>query len=509
MNLSTLIQVTAGQTCPRELIEATLKNCPSVSGFAVRDGDGINYEYYDKTTTVENIMKLVEFTKEHELFLFFANWPAGSDGKVTADAKKDIQPFVLLTGDGDDATTHVAYFLEGDFSKYAKAGRTDEGNLSSDLIDPMLADIFENVEGDPAKFSAKIHSPLFAAQLKATLGHRGCFAFLPQHGDPVMFGENDLGGSYDWGNTSNRWGFGDVKKEAAPIIAAASAAGKAVKNKFSSFLQGTTEPAKAPTPAPEAPHPDATPKAPVVPEVPKTETAVKAPDATGMVAIRVPPKLEKSAKNAWMRLMSPNGELPKNHQDKNVVLLVPQEIATVVEAKNFLTKSHVEGAEKEVRALWKKHAAPAAASPTKTTSQPTSDYLPTMSDAEMSELTTLLASWMDRDQDKRPTPLQIQEAEAKWPLFSEKAGIPLQDIMWWPVADIQVWTGNKAVTMLILELRRFYGNSLDIKGLVNSAAPKTKPVASGQPPIIPAEVPPVQSKTAVKGNFLGLKSRAA
>lgn len=507
MNISTLIHVKAGHVCPRDLIDVTLRNCPTASGFAVRDETGIQFEYFDKTTTTDNVMKLVDFTKDHELFMFFCKWAIDSNGKLQGDLTKDIQPFVLVTGDGDERVTQVAYFAEGDFNKYSDpaTGRTDEGNLTSALIDPILVDIFETVEGDPAKFSAKLHSPLIETQLKATIGFRGCFAILPPLGDPILFGQNELGGEFEWGNTTNLWGFGTPKKENAPITNAIAAV-KTAKNKFSSFLSGTTEPAKKAEPSPEAPHPDAAPK----PELPKevtapakTDTKITAPD--GMVAIRVPQKLEGSARNLWLRLMSPNGELPKNHQVKDCVLLVPAEIAVYAKKDGVVTKAHVQAMETEVRAVWAKAKGKSpAATPAVT---PTSDFLPGMTDAEMSEATTLLASWMDRDPAKRPTPLQIQEAEAKWPVFSEKLGIPLQDIMFWPVADIMALCSEpKRAAMLIIQLRREYAKHLDIKALVNTATAKVeKPVASGQPPIVPKEVPAQQSKTASKANFLGLK----
>jgi hypothetical protein len=493
MNNGVILEKKAGHIIAKEMIELALRNCPTVSGFAVREGNVISYEFSDKASTAEGIMKLQEATKDFPLFLFLGNWPSDHD------VKKDIQPF-CVKDENDDVV--VAYFCEGDFNKFTKAGRTDEGNLQTDLIDPILFDIYETVEGDIGKFTAKLHSPLFQKQLTTAIGHRGMFAFLPKEGDPIVFGNNELGGKFEWGNTSQLFGYGTPKKEEAPIITIAAAEGK--KRKFSSFLGGTHEKA----PVPSAPHPDATKTAPELPakplEAPKTDTAVK----ENTTSIFPPPKLTGSARNKWFRLMN-GGELPTNHQSQKTSVQVTPEVFAV--AKNFnsiSTLAEISQLEDTLKGKVKT-ATPPVAGGSKlepavklATSQilkpsPT-DYLPTLTDDDMTKTTALLASWYDRDRSKGPSPLEIQKAEAAWPVFSEKAGIKLEEIMWWPVKDIASLP-DKSKVLLILELRRLYANGLDLKSLVNTA---------------PKEVPPIQSKTieapvsGAKGRmskFLGLK----
>jgi hypothetical protein len=315
MNNATILQKKAGQVIPKEMIELALKNCPTVSGFAVRDGDGISYEFSDKATSADSIMKLQDAVKDHPLFLYFGNFTNGFD------IKKDIQPFCLKAG--EDVV--VAYFIEGDFNKFSdpKSERTDEANLSSTLVDLMLAEMFENVEGDTGKFTAKLHSPLFKAQLMATIGHRGLFAFLPPVGDPIVFGQNELGGEFEWGNTSQLWGFGKVAEKKAPIIEQTV---EKAKKKFSSFLGGVTEKAPGTTPAP-AVAPAVEPAKPPI-EAPKTDTAIAAASNVGRTIIFPPPKLTGSARNKWFRLMN-DGELPGNHQSQKTGVQVTMEVAEI------------------------------------------------------------------------------------------------------------------------------------------------------------------------------------
>lgn len=501
MNNSTVLHKPAGLIIPEALVAAALKACPTCSGMAVRDADGIEHEYFEKTTTVDNIMKLQNFAKDSEILLFLANFTD------KFDMKKDIQPFVLK--DGADRSI-LAYAFEGDFPKYADPSgtRSDEGNVSEKYIEPMLFDMYENVGGDEGKFFAKLHSPMFKAQVEAIIGARGTFAFLPLIGPVVAIGQNDLGmkdGENGW-STSQRHGYGDPVKEKSPITSAAATVVSKAK-KFSSFLSGTTEPAKkADEPKPEAPHPDAPAKEagpvsnPPPIEVPKTETKI---NADTRVAVKVPAGLEKNAKNAWLRLFfNAAGELPKNHQDKNCAVLVEPNLLPYAQ-KDVKTKADVESMQKAVSAIRKGQAAPIEAVAALAAPAKTSDGLPSLSDAEMTETTKLLAGWMDRDKGGRPNPLQIQESEAPWPLFSEKFGIPLTDVMWIQVPDlVALCNGSKSAAMMIIELRRKYAETIDVKALVGTA----KPVATGQPPMVPKEIPAQQSKTApAANNFLGLK----
>jgi len=486
MNNSVILEKKAGQIIPKEMIELALKNCPTVSGFAVRDGDGIAYEFSDKATSADAIMKLQDAVKEHPLFLFLGNWVNGFD------VKKDIQPFCLKDGEDNNI---VAYFCEGDFPKHTKAGRTDEGNLSADFIDPILSDIYETVEGDPGKFTAKLHSPVFKTQLQATIGHRGLFAFLPPIGDPIVIGQNELGGEFEWGNTSQLFGFGEKKAEVPITAAVAEGAGK-VKRKFSSFLGGTHEKPAASVPETKPTAIEA-PKPPV--EAPKTDTAITA----GKVQVFPPPKLTGGARNKWFRLMN-GGELPPNHQSQKTAVHVSPEVSEIAKRFNSIsTQAEVGQLEDALKGKSTETQAPVASGqpPASQILRPSpADYLPTMNDQEMTETTKLLAAWYDKDKAKRPSPLDIQKAEAKWPVFSEKVGIKLEEILFWPVADIGALP-DKAKTLLILELRRLYAERLDLKSLVGSTP-------------APKEVPPTQSKTvaieepSAKGKmskFLGLR----
>src|SRR6266404_2102665 len=200
-----IIRKKAGHLIPKELLESALRKCPTVSGFAIRDvTDGtttLETDHFDRSVTIENLMTLQDKAKGYEMVLHLANLTSKWD-------KGDIQPFHIMVKeegkDDDDGTCILTFSVEGDFPKYSDAasGHTDEYNFSHDIIIPTVQQYFEDVEGDIGKFTAKLHNPLFAKSLMAHVGHRAVFVFLPLEGDPICFGQNVLGGEYEWGQTS-------------------------------------------------------------------------------------------------------------------------------------------------------------------------------------------------------------------------------------------------------------------------------------------------------------------
>lgn len=479
MNLSTVIEKNAGHVVPKELLELALKAHPRVSGFAARpklDGkDVIDYEFCEKTTTIDNLVKLMANTKDMPMLLFF------SDGKGTFDVKKDIQPFVLKDGD----LNVIAYCVEGDFGKFSVAGgtRSDEGNLSEKLIEPLLIEAMENAGGDMGKFIAKLHSPLFKTTLEAAIGHRGVFSFLPINGDIVsLFDKNDLGGTFDWGKTSMLHGYGVKPVEKPSIVEQAVTTGRKF---FGSMLNGDKKdetkvddngihhlPGSAPSP--QAPHPDADKdKAPIT--SPETDTAAS---RVGRVFLKPPSKLEKGGRNFWLRLFN-NNELPKDHQSKECGLWVAPEYVEL--AKRDVSKSHelksIEKEMKTAKTLIKpvdfREANAEADKITAKPPTPVSDFIPDMNADETSAAMALVLSFAEKDASKAPSPIDIQRMEEAWPKFSKKVGIPLTDILFWTPDQLMKFD-KKALLMLVNEFKAEFRKGVDLASLIGTAKKETE-----------------------------------
>ncbi len=424
----TIIHAKAGHQVPKELWETALRKCPTVSGYAIRDTHDdkttLETEHYTQAVTVDNMSTLEEQAKEYERVYYLANLPG-------AHTKDDVQPFVLTIMEDEQDTIGIdilSFFLEGDFPKYSdpKSGHTDEYNFAYEIVIPTLQDMFMAAGQDIALFTAALHKPLFEKNIMAHAGHRAAFVFLPLEGDPIKFGTNELGLGDDWGSCSQHLDFAKVEK---PIIAAvAKAAGK-----FNPFKK--TEPA-----LPDGVH-SVPPKKPV--EDPKSDTAINA----GKKLIKPPPKLDKSGKNRWLRLFN-GGDLPKDHDHRDFQGLWISPEALPYAQRDVTTLAQVDALGAEMRKGIKAPPKDMRPPPSSTT-----DYLPTLTDADMTEQTGILAKFVDRD--KVPSALDIQKMEAKWPTYSEKMGIPFEDMFrWTDIEVLEVCGGHKPAMMLVLEFRR-------------------------------------------------------
>ncbi len=460
----TIIRKKAGHEVPKEFLESALRKCPTVAGFAIRDVTNgvtsLEVDRVDHAIPVEDLLKINSAAKEYEVQIHLAN----VTGKVV---KEDVQPFTFAVRETEEAEpiVLVSFCIEGDFPKYAisDSGHTDEYNFVQDIVLPMLEDLALAAEGDIGKFTASLHKPLFEKQLMAHVGHRAVFVFLPLEGDPICFGQNELGDEYDWGQVSQKHGWGkEPEKETNPIIKAASNVAK----KYNIFGKKEAE-------NPPGVHNISDLKKDI--DIPKTDTALRT-----KVEIGPPSKLMGDARNAWLRLFN-DGELPKNHQDKSVKVWVLPEHVPLAKRQDLSSKADVKSLERELKGI----KLPANPIDMKTAykaiedatpkanvndrgARPASDFIPDMTDKEMTEQTTILASFVDRE--KVPSALEIQKMEAKWPTYSEKMGIPFEDLLHYLVADIMAITGgHKPATMIILELRRRLIEKMDVKDLIGTA----------------------------------------
>jgi len=455
MNTAVIITAEPGHVPPRGYIQTALKECPTCCGIAIQDKEGeapvLDTSVNSKQIDIDDLMKILEGTKDQRTLVYL--------GKMTQDfnPEDDVQPFIFqqaTQGDGDPEDI-LAVFIEGDFPNYSKPGdgHTDEYWLWEKFIFPMLLEKFE-ASDDLEDFYRRIRSSTFEQAVMNTVSHRAAAVFVPLVGDIIAFGRNELGGKFDWGTTSNRFGWGDqtvLDKAASTAVAAVKKGGSRL-----SRLMGSTA---VPTPAPEAPK-ENPPGVHNTADVNKSKPAGTNPfekwpgtSAATHTMRAVPVGLQGNARNRWIRLflgLSPDAELPKGKDHKDFMIPVANDLVGFAQ-EQVTTNDAV----KQLSDRVKRFQAPGSVSeqmkeaagvsgvknPQRPAEQPAdsprsaADFLPESPADEAKATTELVTEWATNP--KRPPMLDIQRIEAKWPLFSVSKGIKFEDMAHWSIANIK------------------------------------------------------------------------
>lgn len=466
----TIIHKKAGQMIDENFLELALRRCPTVSGYAIRslidNKPLIEADQYDRSVPIEGMLLVNTQAKGDEAIFYLGNITQ----KGLTALKEDVQPYTLFATDpekpDDPGTALVSFCVEGDFPKFSdpESGHTDEYNFAHEIIIPKLAEFFEDAEQDIGKFVAKMHKPSFEKDLMAYVGYRATFIFLPLEGDPIAFGNNTLGGEFEWGSASQVHGFSTTaNQEPSPITNAVSA----VKKKFDAFGGKKQDPVT--TDDKGIHHVGNT-----------TIKDLKSSAAKGTrVAIKPPPKMEGTARNRWIRLFN-NNELPKNHLAKNLELMVEPEMAPYAQ-RVVTTIAEITALEQEMRTGLKTTTPKDMTHPGSMKQAQTEikaanaggsypPYTAILTDKEMMADTSVLAGFMDRD--KVPSYLEIQKSEAKDPTFSESMGVPFKDTIFWSKQDT-INLSHKSLNNLLAETKAKLVEKMDMKDLIATAKTET------------------------------------
>lgn len=452
MNHSVIINKKVGEIPARGYLLEALKNCPSVHGVAIQDKEG-DKPVLDVLTKAESI----SIDKLMEMMTAIKDLPAVVTlGKMDQDFDKenDPMPYVfqqaVVNEDGTkDVEDILAIFVEGDAPNYAKVGEghSETYNLWEDFIFPTLLEKFEDAGCDVDAFYKKLRSSVFQQQMLNVFHHRGVVVFVPRDGEIIAYGKNEIGGEFPWGTTSNHFNW----TGAEGIVAKATATVSAVAGKAKSRLAAITGSSTVTPPAEPAIKTDNNGVHHIDP--PKTDTAVKVPAPAGTTAMKPPTKLQGNAKNAWIRLMGGfnEGPMPVGHNHADFVVHVPNSILEFAK-KDVSTKDQVTSMKKDVaKALAKapiSNDAIAAAhdeatkvndqketiqDPKKTGKPEVIDYLPEITANDKKKTVDLVTEWATLP--KRPSVLDVQKIESKWPKFTTSMGIELKDMLGWTMVE--------------------------------------------------------------------------
>lgn len=509
MNTQVIINKLAGFVPPRSYIQAVLKHCPDCYGISIQDKDG-DTPILDVVTApdkldADKVMAILDGIKDLPAVLCF--------GTMTQDFNKedDLQPFNLEqagAGEGDDPEKILSIFVEGDLPNYSKPGEghTEAYHFWEDFLFPTLEEKLQ-AAADLPSFYDKLKTSAFKQAIENPFGHRGVVVLVPLEGDIIAFGKNEIGGEFPWGTTSNVFDWkGDEAVAAKPGIVA----------KAKSRLAAITGAATATAPASAIKtddngvhHVGNT----TIVDVEKAKdstaissTVVPAAPKAGFTKVTPPAKLQGNARNAWIRLFTGQheGPMPVGHNNKAFEVEVSNDILEFA-LRDVSTKDQVKSLSKEVGRKQKPIANSAVAAAVKTAEKvnddkstiqdpnkkpaeqpagdkrPPSDFLPEMSADVKKGTVDLVTDWATRPTEKMPSALEIQRIEAKWPIFTEMMGIKKEDICNWTIADVKELCKKypDAAALVIIQLK----NIGIAAGGFN--LPMGKPVASGQPPIVP------------------------
>jgi hypothetical protein len=444
MNIQVIVEKKAGHDIPRGYLQTIQKNCPTYHGLTIRS---VEEDHPDKP--------LLETSADHKVFDLDAMCKTLAQlkdldvtlsfGHVVKDfnPETDMMPFVFQQSAEGGTQDILAVHLEGDFPNYSKPdkGHTDEYHLWEDFIFPTLLDKFEASQ-DIEDFFRRLRASNFEQAVMNTVSHRAACVFIPLTGEPIRFGRNELGGAFEWGNTSNTFGWGSqgtLAKAAEAAVAVARKGGRLARAMGSTAVSTTTvpEPEKHETKNPPGVH--------NVPNVPAKVGDDNDPfkkfegtSADTHQMMEVPVGLQGNARNRWVRTflgLSSQAELPKGYDRKGWKMPVPLELIGFAQ-EDVSTNDEVKRLQDRItrfRSPESEEDAQPVAQPKPDEQRPPSDFLPEVSADESKIAADLVTEWATNP--KAPTAKEVMTIEKKWPLFTTSRGITLANVARWSIAE--------------------------------------------------------------------------
>jgi len=460
MNIQTILTKRAGFDVPTELLVNILNRKPTAVGMVVQDtsGDKPSLAIHRESGTPA-MGQLNEFQKNaHDLNVMMYFGELGSKF-----AKENVQPITIDDGDGQP---FLCLGIEGDFPKHARSnsGHTDEYNYATSILIPSLLDILNLTGGDFDKIVERINEDRFNdTNILSQLGHRGSVTIFPLVGEPIWLGKNELGEAYDWGECSNRHGYGDAKQDPietpAPRKVGFSFGGLSKK-------QETSPPASA---------------AAVV----RTESKTSVPEVKATtVAVKVPDWVHKNDdKRVWYHMVA--GCLPDRWKNKvPVIPVIPldqlpkdlsdllhwqaEELKRKASAPAIANKEAIKPAATETSAGAPKTGAEIAA-------MRAGEGAPIIGAKDMEKILDFVAKNLDASGNEIPSVAQIQEIEKKLGDFTASVGSTPFEALNWPAAGLFALAAldRRAPVLLALEYRKLWRNTLKAEDLVGTAPKST------------------------------------
>lgn len=493
LKIGTLLTKKPGHTIPVELLAAIINRRPTAFGAVVQDHESteLSVIHEASTPTMAQLEEFQQNAKDYQAMLYFGE--LGSKFNP-----EDIQPFVITDGDGKP---FMAIGLEGDFPKHSQPnlGRTDDYNLASEIIIPTILEVCE-LGGEIEKIMSALNDDRFNKKFLEHVAHRGALTILPIEGDPLWLGKNELGNAYDWGQTSNRHGFDDVKQE--PVKA------EAPKKKFSFGAIGKKQEASPPALPKDVATKGADGPRTSVPEVRSDGKSLPQP-------VKCPDWIHKNEdKRSWYNMVA--GQIPDRWKNKVPVIPVisedklPKDLGDLKmwEAEQY--KKNLKGGtavvnREAVGPVKSETSAGAPKTGAEIAAQRREDdeAKAIIGAKDMEKILNVVAGFKPEDMMSVKA---MADLEKKVGDFSAQVGVTPQEMLNWPLSGLFAIarTDYRAIVLAFVEMRKLWRDTLDVKDLAGSTTTETKIGETGKKVESVSNAPPVEKKS--KGFSFGKKA---
>lgn len=489
-NTETLVYKKPGFLVPDGYFEKILSYKPTAFGFTVQDknetGDttlvSSQSNLIGQSFNISDLQEIQKNALDYPVQFYFGFLDPGFD-------EKDIQPFLIADGDGND---FLAIMLEGDFPTFngADKGRTDTSNVANKILIPKMMEMCEDFDGDIEKIVKKLNGDVFNSDFLSRISHRGVMQIMPFAGDTITYGKNELGEVYDWGHVSNTHGFGEVEQALKEPVVEVKAK-KVFWSKSAEPVQSSLpleQPKKVEEKPAEGPKPDANgiytvKDAATVGTAPKTSVPTVKKEKE---FIRPPDFVQRNEDlKQWYRVM--NGGVVPSAWKKRIAIGISSAKPIVINNLKDLQQALETRDAKTSTAIG---APPKVETEVKTevkSSDNTSDDLPILNAKQLEDVLSFVAKHLDGQSKTMPDPASIQRIEAKLPVFSEAIGLKPEELFSWPTSAFFALgkENHRALALLAIELRRRAMGNMKVSELVNTSPkeevpPKVAAAAGGK-----------------------------
>lgn len=307
-----ILEIPAGTDVPDDFLTSITKDFPDVAGFATTVDGGIIQFSQAEPAPVDEIQKLLSEYKDSTSWLFFGKWP-------TEGSENSVQPFQTVVEE-DDTVVCVA-FLDGNFDARIPEGTNESGEFVTheEYIKDALKRVYKASGKSVDEFMQEVSTdPSIPKTMKLLYEGRGNILILAQNGEHVMFGDNALLTTFDWGGISTNPGsYKEQAEEAAPEAPKRSGFGS--RGPVKPAAGQRTAPAGTVSSAVTPPNPSALPggnalKAPATGSSAAAQTVLHKSDAGDMEG----PPINLTTKNEIQRWYAEhnNGVIPKDWKNR-------------------------------------------------------------------------------------------------------------------------------------------------------------------------------------------------
>lgn len=252
----------SGESFPETLLAKLVAENKSGFGFAIKQGDKLEVEKFprleekDKLLTSGSLLiNIMENTKKFPVMFTF------HDIQSAEYDEDEIQPYTVLKDSKNQPLLCVC--VEGDFPNFAnnEEGFSEAYCLVNEWLGPKIEGMYKLLGNSPQKLVEYLRTEQFASDFNQVIGHRGCLAFMPVHGDQFILEKNEIGLEGSWGSVSNAYGYTESAVAAATAEPAPATAPAPVpaERKRSKYADAPTAPAAAPKPTATPPKADKVP----------------------------------------------------------------------------------------------------------------------------------------------------------------------------------------------------------------------------------------------------------